>query len=82
VEGYKDIAQMLGDSVFYTDDELYLIVRQICRDRYGNARPEILTLDQKIEFARMLHYDYKASNKQIQRMLRIEDRIIATLFGK
>ena len=82
VEGYKDIAQMLGDSVFYTDDELYLIIRQICRDRYGNARPEILTLDQKKEFARMLHYDYKASNKQIQRMLRIDERKLAVLFGE
>ena len=82
VEGYKNIAKMLGDSVFYTDDELYLIVRQICRDRYGNARPEIITLDQKMEFARMLHYDYKASDKQIQRMLRIDERKLAVLFGK
>ena len=82
MEGYKDIAKMLGDSVFYTDDELYLIVRQICRDSYGNARPEILTLDQKMEFARTLHFDYKASNKQIQRMLRIDERKLAVFFGK
>ena len=52
------------------------------RDRYGNARPEILTLDQKMEFVRMLHYDYKASNKQIQRMLRIDERKLAVLLGK
>ena len=52
------------------------------RDRYGNARPEILTLDQKMEFARMLYYDYKASDKQIQRMLRIDERKLAVLFGK
>lgn len=82
VEAYKDIAQLLGDSIFYTDDELFLIVRQICRDRYGNSRPEILTLDQKMELARLLHFNYKSSNRQIQRMLRLDDRIISTLFGK
>ena len=82
VEAYKDIAKLLGDSVFYTDDELFLIVRQICRDHYGNARPEILTLDQKMELARQLHFDYKSSNRQIQRMLRLDDRIISALFGK
>ena len=82
VEAYKDIARLFGASVFYTDDELFLIVRQICRDRYGNARPEILTLDQKMELARMLHFDYKSSNRQIQRMLRLDDRFISTLFGK
>ena len=82
IEAYKDIAQLLGDSAFYTDDELFLIVRQICRDRYGNARPEILTLDQKMELARQLHFDYKSSNRQIQRMLRLDGRILFTLFGK
>lgn len=30
----------------------------------------------------MLHYDYKASDKQIQRMLRIDERKLAVLFGK
>ncbi len=82
VEAYKDIAQLLGDSVFYTDDELFLIVRQICRDRYGNSRPEILTLDQKMELARLLHFNYKSSNRQIQRMLRLDERITSALFCK
>ena len=82
VEAYQDIAKLLGDSVFYTDDELYLIVRQMCRDRYGNARPEILTPDQKNEMARTLHFDYKSSNKQIQRMLRMEEHKLLALFGK
>ncbi len=82
VEAYKDIANLLGDSLFYTDDELYLIVRQLCRDRYGNARPEILTMDQKMELARMLHFDYKSSDRQIQRMLRLEERKVAAFLGK
>ena len=82
VEAYKDIAQLLGDSVFYTDDELFLIVRQICRDRYGNARPEILTLEQKMELARTLRFEYKSSDRQIQRMLHLDERRLLALFGK
>jgi hypothetical protein len=82
VEAYRDIAKLLGDSVFYTDDELYAIVRQICRDQYGISRPETLPMDSKLGMARLLHFDYKAGNKQIQRMLRLEERTVSALFGK
>lgn len=82
VESYKDIAKLLGDTVLYTDDELYLIVRQLCRDNYGNARPEILPMEAKQALARTLHYDYKATDKQIQRMLRLDARILSSFFGK
>ena len=82
VEAYRVIAKLLGDSVFYTDDELFLIVRQISRDRHGVARPETLPMDAKLEMARLLHFDYKAGNKQIQRMLRLEERTVSALFGR
>ena len=82
VESYRDIANQLGDSILYTDDELYLIVRQICRDKHGNARPEILTPVLKQQLARTLHFDYKATNKQIQRMLRLDERTLAAFLGR
>ncbi len=82
VEAYQEIAKMLGDSTFYTDDELYLIVRQLSRDRCGSSRPETLPMDDKLELARKLHYDYQAGNKQIQRMLRLEERTVNALFGR
>lgn len=82
VESYRDIAKMLGDSLLYTDDELYLVVRQICRDKYGNARPEILSPELKQQMARTLHFDYKATDKQIQRMLRLDARTLSALLGK
>lgn len=81
VEGYRDIAKLLGDSFFCTDDELFLIVRQIARDKYGVSRPETLPSEQKRELAKTLHYDYKAGNQQIRRMLRIEESAIRALFG-
>ena len=82
VEAYRDMAKLLGDTLIYTDDELYLIVRQLCRDNYGNARPEILPMDEKQRLARLLHFDYNATEKQIQRMLRLDARTVSALLGK
>ena len=82
VEGYRDIAKLLGDSAFCTDDELYLIVRQISKDKYGISRPETLSPDRKRELAKMMHYDYKAGVPQIRRMLRLEESAIRALLGR
>ena len=82
VEGYKDIAKLLGDSFFCTDDELFLMIRQISRDNYGNSRPDTLPPDRKQELARMMYYDYKASPQQIRRMLRVEESAVRALLGK
>ena len=82
VEGYRDIAKLLGDSVFCTDDELYLIVRQLSRDKFGTSRPETLPPEQKRELARTLHFDYKAGDRQIQRMLRLEERTLRAFLGR
>ena len=82
VEGYRDIAKLLGDKVFCTDDELYLIVRQLSRDKCGTSRPETLPPDQKRELARTLHFDYKAGDRQIQRMLRLEERTLRAFLGR
>lgn len=82
VESFRDIANLLGDGAFYTDDEMFIIVRQICRDNYGNARPEILPMESKRELARRLHFDYKLANRQIQRMLRLDGRVLDALWGR
>lgn len=82
VEAYRSIANQLGDLLFYTDDELFLVVRQLCKDTYGISRPSALPKEAKWDIARKMHLDYRAGNKQIQRMLRIEEREITALFGK
>lgn len=81
VEAYRSIAEMLGDNVYYTDDELYLVVRQICKDNYNNSRPATLPKEAKLAVARRMHFEYHAGNKQIQRMLRLEERDLVSLFG-
>ena len=82
VEGYQDIAKLLGDSMFCTDDELFLITRQLSKDKYGISRPEALPSEGKRELARTLHFDYKAGDRQIQRMLRLEDHKLRSYLGK
>ncbi|MCR5070360.1 MAG: hypothetical protein K6A62_00335 [Bacteroidales bacterium] len=82
VEAYRSIASQLGDLVFYTDDELFLAVRQLCKDTYGISRPSALPKEAKWNIARKMHFDYQARNKQIQRMLRLEEREITAFFGK
>ena len=82
VEGYRDIAKLLGDSFFCTDDELFLIVRQISKDKYGISRPETLPPDQKQELAKIMHYEYKAGDQQVRRMLRVKEADIRALFGR
>lgn len=82
VEAYRSIASQLGDLVFYTDDELFLVVRQLCKDAYGTSRPSTLSKEAKWDIARKMHFDYQAGNKQIQRMLRLEEREVIALFGK
>ena len=82
VEGFQDIAKLLGDQFFCTDDELFIIIRQISKDKYGLSRPDILPPDKKRELAKMMYYDYKAGVQQIRRMLRVAESDIRFLLGK
>lgn len=82
VEGYQDIARLLGDQFFCTDDELFIIIRQISKDKYGSSRLDTLAPDLKIELAKTMYYDYKASVQQIHRMLRVAESDVRALFGR
>lgn len=81
VEGFRDIAKLVGDQYFCTDDELFTIVRQISRDKYGSSRPGVLPPGNKREIARMMYYDYHASVHQIRRMLRVAENDIRFHLG-
>ena len=81
VEGFQDIAKLLGDQYFCTDDEMFTIVRQISKDKYGASRPALLPPDHKKEMARIMYHDYHASVHQIRRMLRVAENDIRFLLG-
>lgn len=71
VENLKEIANEIGESIFYTDDELYSIVSSLTAKEYNQPRPSLISPIQKIDVARKLRFEYHASDKQISRILRI-----------
>lgn len=80
IETYSSIAKELGDKVTYTDEEIFSAVMSLCLKRYDVKNPSVLNRDYKIEVAKIMHYDYNASNKQIKRLLRLDDIVLESLF--
>ena len=88
IEADAKIAKEIGESVFYTDDDLYGAVCRIAAEKFsklvggGNQRPSpaVLPAQAKIELARTMRFEYNASDKQIQRMLKLDPQIISSLF--
>ena len=80
IENMKEIAQEIGESVYYTDDDLFSIVLGICREHYDVERPNLLPAKAKIEVSRRLHYEYNANIKQIARMLKVDIPVLEALF--
>ena len=79
ISSYKEIASLVGDSVYYTDDELVSIVFSIARKEYDNT-PSQLTIREKIDLAKRLHYDYNADNEKIARLLRVPATALGEVF--
>ena len=80
VESFKDIAAIIGDAIFYTDDELSGVLFTICREKYGDRRISALNKDEKLALAKVLHYDYNADNSQLARMLKLDLEVVRQLF--
>lgn len=80
IESQQSIAAELGESVSYTDTELYAFVKSKSRTEYNVASPQLLPSDAKILMAKILHYDYNADNQQIARILRLDIAILNSLF--
>lgn len=79
IECSREIAREIGESVYYTDDELFNALCKICNEKYGSPTPSLLPTQAKLELAKTLHYEYNASAKQIQRMLKLNYDTVAAL---
>jgi len=79
MESNKAIAKEIGESIFYSDGELFSLLCRTCKERFGNSIPGSIQPEAKIEMAKMLRYEYNASSKQIQRMLKLQPQILASL---
>lgn len=78
-EAFSQIASRLKDSVFLTDDEMFLVAVKTSEDRFS-TKIALLTPEQKIQLARILHFDYNASNNQLRRILKLEMSVLNELF--
>lgn len=76
VESNAIIAKEIGESMWHTDDEMYSIAVKICRERFEASSPRLLNPAAKLELARILHYEFSANLKQVQRMLRIDKSLL------
>ena len=81
IESNKEIAKEIGESVSYTEDELYAALSAKCRSEYNTANPAQIPSDAKIVMAKVMRYEYNATQKQIQRMLRLDQGILQSIFG-
>lgn len=79
MESNKQIAKEIGESVFYTDNELFSIVSKISRDRYDVVLLPELTPEAKMELARTMRYEYNASAKQIIRILKLPGKVLESI---
>lgn len=81
IESYDEIAKMIGEQIYYTDDDLFSIVCSLATKKFDCKVPSHLQKNDKIELAKILHREYNAGVKQIQRMLKIDAAILTALFG-
>ena len=81
IESYDEIAKMIGEQIYYTDDDLYSILCSWAAKKYDCKVPSQLQKDQKLEMARMLRWEYNADIKKIGRLLKMDIAVLAALFG-
>ncbi len=80
IESYKDVAKLTGDTIFYTDEELFAVAIILCKKEFDGMKPTLLQMEQKKELARRLHYEYNASNKQIARLTKLSEVTLNSMF--
>lgn len=80
IEAQIEVARSYGESLSLSDDELFKISRDICRERFTSRSPSEMTEPQKKELAMILRKDYFASNGQIARLAGLELAIVNQLY--
>ena len=80
LESQKDIANEIGEQIRYTDNELFRVASGICTNYYNAKSPFLLPQEAKIELAKRLHFEWGANKKQLCRLLKMDIRILDTLF--
>ena len=81
IESYDQIARLIGENVYYTDEDLFSAACALTKKIYNTPHPSQLTSSQKLKLAQTLHHDYNAGIKQLQRMLKVDQSVLTALLG-
>lgn len=81
IESDKHIARECGEEIFYTDEELYSTVCNICQKKFEVKGPQLLSFEQKLELMKIMRWEYNSSPKQIARLLKVEVQHVSRLLG-
>lgn len=80
VESNSEIAKSIGESIYYTDNDLYSAATKMSKEHFGEYNLKSLPAEAKLEIAKRLHFDYNAGDKQLNRLLGIDPMILRALF--
>lgn len=80
MEAQREVSQSMGERPNLNDDELFKTAQQICRTEFHHENVNELPQQERKELAIMLKNRWMASNNQIARIARLDQRIIDTMF--
>lgn len=80
VEANSEVAKSIGESIFYTDSDLFSVASKIAKEHYGSHNLKTLPIEAKLDVAKRLHFDYNAGDKQLSRLLGIDLMVVKALF--
>lgn len=79
-ETFSQIASRLKDTVFLTDDEMYVVTVSHISKEYGINKIPLLSPQQRLDTARHLHFNYNATKQQLRRILKLEIGVLDEMF--
>lgn len=80
VEAQVEVAKSLNEHPNLSDDELFIVTKRICEDRFSKKETKELTEQEKRELAVTLKNDWYASNAQVARLSSLPINTVNELF--
>ena len=80
VEAMEEMATLVKDSVYLTDEEVFSAILNFSRKTFKTSSIRELSGSQKRELARKMHFSYHSSNEQIRRILGLDRYEVDSLF--
>lgn len=71
IESYPEMAEIMKECAYYTDDDMFLAARKLAKEEYGEENLKLLDAERKFKLAATLKRKYNASDKQLQRLLKV-----------